>query len=133
MSRTFKYLKDPTPAFIAVFLLLLFLLLLEVRLLVFNLWLYYRGGLEKERYAYDKDIDVAKLAGHAVSKGGRTGPGSRVILESTKIRLYQFPSRVHSIKSGLVILMALFSVAVRSSWWGLVVGPSFLCFLFVPC
>lgn len=32
--------------------------------------------------------DVAKLAGHAASKDGRTGPGSRVILQSTKIKLY---------------------------------------------
>lgn len=36
-------------------------------------------------------LDIAKLAGHAASKGGRTGLGSRVIFQSTKIKLYQFP------------------------------------------
>lgn len=33
-------------------------------------------------------LDIAKLAGHAASKGGRTGLGSRVILQSIKIKLY---------------------------------------------
>lgn len=52
--------------------------------------------------------DVPKLGGHAASKGGRTGPWLRVILQSSKIKLYQFPTRVHNVTSGLVIPRALF-------------------------
>lgn len=46
--------------------------------------------------------DVVKLAGHAVSNKQEEqdrDPGSRVILQSTKMRLYQFSSRVHNIKT----------------------------------
>lgn len=83
---------------------------------MFNLWLYCRSGLKidmcKIRTSFS---DVAKLAGHAVSNEQEEQDrdlGLRVILQSIKIRLYQFPFRVHNIKSGLVITIALFPVTV---------------------
>lgn len=63
----------------------------------------------------------------------------RVILQSTKIKLFQFPTRIPNITSGLLIPVVLFWVALRSSSWGVallcVVSPfssDILTFLFVP-
>lgn len=77
-------------------------------------------GPALQRWAIESDtqklriffLDIAKLAGHAASKGGRTGLMSGVILQGTKIKLFQFPTVVHSNTSGLVIPIVLFSVAV---------------------